>query len=122
MTGPELVALLETFRFNAVREAELQECVSLALRRERVRFDREVGLTGADRIDFLLDDGVGLELKVDGSVSAIARQVQRYCEAEVIRELVVGTTRMAHAVALRNVGSFHGKPVRVVRLKGGGAL
>lgn len=41
---------------------------------------REVRLTPRDRIDFLVD-GIGIEVKLAGSISALTRQLHRYAQS-----------------------------------------
>jgi hypothetical protein len=41
----------------------------------------------------LVADTIGVELKVKGSVSEIIRQLHRYAKHQVVRELVLVTTR-----------------------------
>lgn len=92
MTASDLVKLLDEHRFSVARESDLQQGIALVLERAGVAFEREVRLTAADRIDFLIGD-VGIECKIDGSLGALIRQVERYALHERIGEIVVATTR-----------------------------
>jgi hypothetical protein len=118
MNAKELIELLGRFRFTAPSEAELQRSVENVLVGARVAFEREAILTPQERIDFLIEGGVGLELKIGGSVIAIARQVQRYCRIEKVSEVVLASTRLAHVRGLADLTSFNGKAVHAVRLHG----
>ena len=109
MTGAELVALLEQHRFASSEEAQLQDGIAAALIAAGVPHTRELRLGTRDRIDFLVGT-VGLEVKIDGSLPALARQLQRYAEAPIVSELVVFTTRARLA---QLPATLLGKPVRV---------
>jgi len=76
---------------------------------------REVRVGSADRIDFLLPGGLGVEVKINGSLSGLTRQVHRYAQREEISALIVVTTR--HRLA-QLPDTMHGKPVRVVKVGG----
>lgn len=114
----DLASLLEGYRFSCAGEAELQTAVADVLTKNGVPFEREARIGKGERIDFLVG-GVGLEIKVEGSVTAIARQLQRYAMAPDVSELLLATTRVAHTVTLGNLGRLMGKPVHVARLRGG---
>jgi hypothetical protein len=74
------------YRFN--NESELQDGIAIALARAGIEHSREVVLSKCDRIDFLAGD-VGIEVKIDGSISALTRQLFRYAELPRITALVV---------------------------------
>lgn len=105
-----VVARLRRYRLQTVSEAAMQASVAAVLECARVSFEREVSLTKADRIDFLTADGVGIELKIDGSENEVARQLIRYAEHERVRELLLVTTRSKHLSLPREV---MGKPLTV---------
>ena len=44
-------------------------------------------------IDFLIDGKIGLEIKIKGSPSAVTRQLMRYFECAMLKELVLVTGR-----------------------------
>ena len=109
--------------FRCGNEAELQKAIHDLLRKDLGLFGmigREVPLSATDRIDFLIpteDGGLGIEVKVDGSTSAVARQLQRYAESDRVTELLLLTTLRRHAPL--DGTTLAGKPVHVLRLKGG---
>lgn len=112
-----LASLLRGYRFVITSEAELQAALARLLSDAGERFQREVVIGPRDRIDFLLDDGVGLEVKVDGSLAAVTRQVHRYAQSAVVAGVLLVTTRHRHDHLPL---SFSGKPVRVHRIEGAG--
>ena len=106
----ELCEVLGGYRFNHTSEVELQDGVAEALGRHGIEYEREALLDGRDRIDFLVGD-LGLEIKVDGSLSLVTRQVHRYLQCERVSGVVVLTSRQKHANLPETIS---GKPVRVV--------
>lgn len=103
-------------RIPTTPESVLQERIAGILTSISVPFDREVHLSEKDRIDFLVGGHLGIEVKVDGGLSAVTRQVHRYAQHERIESLVLVTTRMLH----RGVPSeMNGKRIDVIHLIGG---
>lgn len=103
-------ACLRKYRYDASSEVAFQTGVSRALELGRFIFAREVRLGPRDRIDFLVDGGVGLELKINGAPSEVTRQLSRYAESEQIAALVLVTTRALHRM---QPGTLLGKPLHV---------
>src|SRR5690349_19730852 len=109
MTGPELVSLIESHRFDCSTEESLQDGLEQLFVSQAIGFMREARLTGSDRIDFLLLDqppilrerrgpsaltGLGVEVKIQGSLSALTRQLHRYAKSDRITGLVVVTAKV----------------------------
>lgn len=112
-----LAGIISRVRFSFTSEAELQRGIAETLERANVHFEREYRLSGADRIDFFLaDHGMGIEVKIDGSTSALTRQLLRYAESDEIKSLSVITSRMRHAVQMP--ASMNGKPLQVITVGG----
>jgi hypothetical protein len=93
--------LLRVARLTWQNETQLQEELSALLSAAGIHHQREVALTGSqrpgtERIDFLLPDGVGMEIKVKGSVPAVTRQLQRYAHTPEVAALILATTRPIH--------------------------
>lgn len=109
-------ALLGAYRFRAVNEAELQRGIEAVLIEAGYTFTREKHLSRKDRPDFLLEDGVAVEVKIDGTLTAVMRQLSRYAEQATVTVIVLVTTRATQAVRIPQ--EFCGKPVRVVLLAG----
>lgn len=119
--SPRAVALrvrqaIEAYRYTFTDEKELQTALADALGRAGLVFQREVVLSPRDRVDFLLEPGVVVEVKIDGGLSDLTRQLYRYAQLERVQALVVVTSR----ARLVNVpGTMNGKPALVVELRGG---
>lgn len=105
--------LAETIRahaFSFSNEEELQCGIAECLERARIAFAREVVLGPKDRVDFFTH-GIGIEVKVDGSISAVTRQLHRYAHHPDVRGLLL----IASRIRLLNLPeSINGKPVRAL--------
>lgn len=117
MTARAVVAALSSATLTYTDEVSLHEDMSRVLTAAGVDHAREVRLTPRDRIDFLTADGVGIEVKVAGSLAAVTRQMTRYAAHPGVRELVLVTTRATHHAIPRNLG---GVPVALYSLIGQG--
>ena len=117
MNTPEVMAkasaAIAAFGYNFSTEEEFQTGLAKALASGGVEFRREVILSKRDRIDFMLDGGVGIEVKIDGSISALTRQIFRYAELPEINGLlvVVSANRLANLPT-----EINGKPIQSVRI------
>lgn len=107
----EIHRAIENHRYRYANEAELQDAIARVLDDACFQFRREVRLSDRDRIDFLVD-GIGIEVKIKGSGSALVRQVYRYLQHEELQALIVVTTRVRHSLP----SEIRGKPVGVVHL------
>ncbi len=83
-----LLTVLRAIAFTGVDEYALQRSIGAALAVSQMEFEPEARLSSTDRIDFLVGD-VGIEVKVDGSPSAVLRQCFRYLAHARVRALVV---------------------------------
>lgn len=114
MTAHTLITWLNTCRFHFTNEAELQAGLRTVLVDE-LGGRREVHLSGADRIDFMVGR-VGVEVKTKGSTSALLRQLDRYAGSEDVDELLVVTSlfRLANACP----AELRGKRIRTLHVGG----
>ncbi len=113
MTSTEITDCLLAHRFNFVNEQELQDGMWSVLVEAGFGVRREVSLTAANRIDFMVGS-VGIEVKVDGSLSALLRQSMRYARCEEILELLIVTALARH---LNMPPTLNNKPVAVCHLR-----
>lgn len=100
------------------QEADLQAGLLPVLRgfvTDEAELTREARLSARDRIDFVIGD-LGVEVKVDGSLAAVTRQLHRYAQVEELAGVLLVTTRAAHLAVPREL---NGKPIVVARLLGG---
>ena len=111
MTAAELARLLSSPRYRHTQdELRLQDEIAAFLTLSSISHRREVLLSKADRVDFLVGT-IGVEVKVKGSRHAVISQLLRYAAHEAVTELVLFTTR-SQLVMPRSLGE---KPVVVVR-------
>lgn len=117
MTKTEHVArVLCAERLPRTPELALQNAIARTLRAHGLTFEREVRLSDGDQIDFLVGDDLGLEVKIDGSLSEVTRQIHRYAQSKRIAELLLVTTRSRHRPM---PPAFSCKPIHVLHLLGG---
>lgn len=115
LSAAQVAKLLLGYSYSLQSEARLQEGIGRVLQKAGIPFQREVWLSEKDRIDFLIESGVGIEVKIQGSVSALTRQAHRYAQHPRIRSLVIACTR--HSLA-RLPESFNDKPICCALLVG----
>lgn len=111
-SGGFVVAILRHHAFHFTNERDLQDGIALVLA-EVPGVRREYICSPRDRLDFLLPGGVGIEVKVDGSLQALTRQLHRYAERPEITALIVVTSRRSH---MQVPTLLCGKPVTVVQV------
>lgn len=112
-------AALRGYRFQCAHEFVLQEGIARVLAREGIAYQRERQL-GRDRVDFFVGsepfpEGIAVEVKIDGSLSEVTRQLHRYAAHPDVVALVLVTTRSLHC---RMPREMRGKPLAVVHLEG----
>lgn len=114
MSGTEIAELLERGISRAyAKEHDLQRAIESCLRKGGVRFKTEACLGERSRVDFLTAAGVAIEVKIDGSIAEVLRQLVRYAIFDEVRELVLATTCYRHC-EFPNV--VVGKPLHLSRL------
>lgn len=106
-----IVELIQSSRFTLSSEKALQAEMETVFLRSGLAFRREVRLAPGDIIDFLFDDGIGLEVKIKGGKMDIYSQCVRYCASPDIRSLVLATN-----VAMGFPPAIVGKPAFVASL------
>jgi hypothetical protein len=115
MSSALVLQALTGKRFVESDEVSLQSGIASALEASGVAYEREVKLSPRDRVDFMVG-GVALEVKIDGGVSEVTRQLHRYAQIDRVKEIVLVTSRLRHAAVPR---SLNGKPVVVFATMGG---
>lgn len=109
-----IASLLRLIRGSFCSEPELHHEITRRFLAVGIYPEHEKWI-GEDRLDFFID-GVAIEVKMNGSLSALLRQVHRYMAHEEITGLIVITTRLKLARLPENI---NGKPAVVVCLAGG---
>lgn len=105
----DYLQLLSRYKFRYGSEKELQDGIEKVLLENSVEFDREFELTRKDRIDFLLKNGIGIEVKLNGSANKLANQVRRYCDHYKVQGVIVVAT-MSRLLSLPP--DLNNKPIR----------
>lgn len=109
----DLVSALKSFVIPADNEAAMQSVIERIMRIRNYDFSREVILSDADRIDFMVGT-IGLECKVAGTPASVMAQCGRYLEHDAIESLILVTTKAAH----RRICYESEKPFSVVLVGG----
>jgi len=109
--GPMIVQLLETIPLMLGDEKLLQAETATRLDSAGINYRREVRLSEHDIIDFMIEGGVAIEMKIKGGRHAIYRQCERYCMFDAVRTLVLATN-----VAMSLPAMINGKPTHVASL------
>lgn len=107
----EIGVELRKQRGSARDEAKLHGVIALALKNLGVPFEQERKLGQNDRLDFLVEGGVCLEVKKTAAGEAALRQIGRYLEHPEVSAAV--------GIAMRWDGvppKFRGKPVFTIEL------
>lgn len=112
-----LTKQLLAVRFNFVSELDLQDGIEQVLRRHKWTYSREFQLDSHNRIDFLLHNGLGVEVKLDPSLSAVTRQLFRYAAQPGINGLMLVTSQLR---LNRLPPTIKDKPIHVVWIAGAG--
>lgn len=109
MMPEELVHHLRRQRYRVGQEIWLQDDIEASLRFLQIAFEREARMTARDRIDFLVEGGIGIEAKTRCPPRQIFRQLERYAEQDAIASLILITgTAMGLPEAVK------GKPLFLV--------
>lgn len=112
----EIVGALSAATLTYTDEVSLHTDMSRVLAAAGIHHEREVRLGAAGRIDFMAG-AVGIEVKVGGSLPAVARQMTRYAHRDEVCELVLVTTiARHHAIPIE----LAGVPVALFSLIGQG--
>ena len=87
----DIIRSLHSVQFHCNSEEELQDGIAELF----PSAEREVRLSGTDRIDFLIG-GIGIEVKMAGSLAGVTRQLHRYAQSERVNALILVTTKHRH--------------------------
>lgn len=105
---------LAMYKYVFTDEAELQSGIATALGQSDIDYEKEARLSDCDRLDFLVEKNIALEVKVDGSASALTRQVHRYAQHESIEGIIV-VTNLNRLTDLPE--TLNKKPIAIYHLK-----
>lgn len=103
--------VLRGYRFPVNDEKHTQEQIKNALTQAGIPFSREHKLADSGTIDFLVDNTIGVEIKIKGAKMAIYRQCKRYCETGLLQHMM-----LVSLVAMTLPPDLEGTPTSVVYL------
>ncbi len=107
-----IIKELMSRRFEYQCEDDLQQAIASVLSDCSIPFVREHRMNAKDRPDFTVEK-IAVEVKIEGSVTAVTRQLHRYAQLDEVDEVVLVTSRSKHRSVPREM---NGKPVSVVYL------
>lgn len=113
VTTDELAAALRRFRFRFTSEIELHKGIAKCLDYLGINYSYEHAISRRDRLDFLVQETIAIEAKVDGSLAELTRQLHRYATTGKLEGFVVVSSKARHRALPREI---LGIPVRVVPL------
>jgi hypothetical protein len=111
----QLVRLLEGAKYDITSEEIFQRGVAAVLTHHGVEFQREFRLSPNDRVDFLVGR-VAIEMKTEGAINAVMRQLQRYAQYEAVSEIILLTSRTRLCSMPKTLS---GKPIHVALFQAG---
>jgi len=111
MRPEEIAALVSKTPIVLSNEKDVQEKISELLERHGVRHKREVRLAPGDIVDFMIEGGTAVEVKLNVPKRAAYRQCERYCKHEGVNALV-----LVSATAMGFPSEINGKPCWVASL------
>lgn len=98
-------------------ELELQDKIEQLLKNNAADYIREFILTKKDRPDFYIENGIVIEVKVDGSIGLVTAQLRRYAAEDRVKEIILVTTKSRHKPCLPEF--INGKKLTVRIVYGG---
>ena len=91
-----MISLVRRTRLPLHDEKSAQVALQAAFLADGIPHEREFSLSKADIVDFLIEGGIALEMKLKGSRSQILRQIERYAEHDQVQEIILLTGRCMH--------------------------
>ncbi len=109
MTLERILEVLRDLKLGPIRlETELQKEVAAALTKHGISFAREMKLGNGLRIDFVCQEGIGIECKRSYVYTpVVAKQVRQYAESGHLNAVILFTEKR---VDLANP-AFEGLPI-----------
>lgn len=111
-----IISALKTLRIGVIEEEfDLHGKIAAAFREQGIPFQREFVLGQGDRIDFLTEDGTGIEVKKGKpNRTRLIEQIDRYAQhAEIRAVVIVVETSLRFPIK----STPNGKPCAVVGLQ-----
>lgn len=112
-----IAEIIAAYRYLASAEADLQNVLEQLLTAHGLALKREHIATARDRFDFLVDEGVVVEAKTQGSLPTALVQCDRYAALPVTRAIVLASSKGWARQANVHGQSLRGKPLYVVYIR-----
>lgn len=100
----DIVTLLQRARLPLAEEKITQASIADVLSAKAITFEREFRLSDEDIPDFLLTDGICVEVKLRGQRRSIYRQLERYAAHDKVKGIILATS-----ICMRLPENIHGK-------------
>lgn len=110
----KLAQILRSCRPRLGHEKLLQEDIEALFRENNVDFKREYVLGPGERVDFLVDGRIAVELKIKFPPRKTLRQIQRYATYDIVESIM-----LVSASAVSMPAMWNEKPVYVINLGAG---
>jgi len=117
---PELVAIageLTKYRYRYRGEIQLQDGMQYVLEQAGYQVERERVLGPRRQRGDLWIDGLVVEVKVDGSLSAALRQVSDYMQCATVRGVILASTERWAKTPLQHLPEWGGKPFMMIQVQ-----
>lgn len=88
----DIVTLLQRARLPLAEEKITQASIADVLSAKAITFEREFRLSDEDIPDFLLTDGICVEVKLRGQRRSIYRQLERYAAHDKVKGIILATS------------------------------
>lgn len=113
-----VMTVLPRFAYRFGSEAELHKGIALVLDGVQINYSHEHVAGPKDRFDFLLDGGVVIEAKTQGSLAHALLQCNRYLQRDDVSAVLLVATRRWASQELQHACLATDKRIHMVRLKG----
>jgi hypothetical protein len=116
VSAQQIISILKPYKLAATHESYLQVNLQNIFNDHKLEFTPQVclGKTIESRIDFMFPDGLGIELKIQGSARSIYDQCLRYCKYEQVKSLLLVTSK-----SMGFPKEINGKPTFIFNLSKG---
>lgn len=84
---------LNSTHFPLTHEISLHQKMEDVFTNYGISFKREVFLSKTDKVDFLIDGNLALEVKIKGSAMNIYRQCERYCTHDSVTGIILASSK-----------------------------
>jgi hypothetical protein len=84
-----ILAITRRGRYNLLDEKITQIEFAATLESLGIEFAREVVLGQGDKVDFLVEGGLAIELKIKGAKRAIFKQLERYARHDQVKAIML---------------------------------